>query len=116
MRDVIEQFRAAIQSARITPPEIIPDGKLHRFATNGKRGDDGGWYVLHEDDIPAGAFGDWRTDPFEAWRADVGRTLSREEEAAHRARIEVIRRERDAGEAAEAWRRRLEAQSASTDA
>lgn len=95
MSQHIEQFRAAINNAGLTPPEIIePDGKLHRFASNGKRGDDAGWYVLHGDGIPAGAFGDWRTDISETWRADIGRRLSRDEEAHHRMQIAAMRRER----------------------
>lgn len=100
MREAIEQFRAAIHNAGLTPPEVIePDGRLHRFAANGKRSDDAGWYVLHDDGIPAGAFGDWRAGTSETWRADIGRRLSPQEEAAHRGRIEAMRREREAGEA-----------------
>ncbi|BBD77406.1 AAA family ATPase [Hydrogenophilus thermoluteolus] len=92
--DVVNQFRDAIIAAGLTPPrEIIPDGKLHRFSTNGKRGDDAGWYLLHLDGIPAGAFGDWRSALSETWRADLGRALTPEEEAAHRRRIEEARRQ-----------------------
>ena len=77
MREAIEQFRAAIHSAGLHPPEAIEaDGKLHRFAANGKRTDDAGWYVLHGDGIPAGAFGDWRSGTTETWRADIGRPQS----------------------------------------
>jgi putative DNA primase/helicase len=73
----IEQFRDAIRSAGLEPPERIEaDGKLRRFSSNGKRGDDAGWYVLHGDGIPAGSFGYWRTGISESWRADIGRTLS----------------------------------------
>lgn len=90
-------FRNAILAAGLTPPEVIEaDGKLHRFASNGKRSDDAGWYVLHADGIPAGEFGCWRTGIAETWRADPERRLSREEEAAHRVRIEALRRTRDA--------------------
>ena len=79
------------------PPQVIePDGKLHRFATNGKARDDAGWYVFYGDGIPAGAFGDWRSGLSETWRADIGRKLSPQEETAHRARVEAIRREREA--------------------
>ncbi len=93
----IEQFRDAIRSAGLQPPdEIDADGKLRRFASNGKRGDDAGWYVLHNDGIPAGSFGDWRTDFTQTWRADIGRTLTAGEEAAHCAKVEIMRRERDA--------------------
>lgn len=43
-----EAFRSAIAATGITPPaDVIPDGKIHRFASNGERGDDAGWYVLH---------------------------------------------------------------------
>ncbi len=80
MREHIEHFRAAIHSAGLNPPEAFePDGKLHRFASNGKRSDHAGWYVLHDDGIPAGAFGDWRTGASESWRADIGRRLSPQE-------------------------------------
>ena len=97
MREHIEQFRAAIHSAGLSPPEVIePDGKLHRFASNGKRSDDAGWYALHDDGIPAGAFGDWRTGLSETWRADIGRRLTPQEDAAHRARVDAMRREREA--------------------
>jgi putative DNA primase/helicase len=92
----VDQFRAAIQQAGLHPPEAIePDGRLHRFASNGERGDDAGWYVLHDDGVPAGAFGDWRSGTSETWRADIGRPLSRQEETAHRARVERMRVERE---------------------
>jgi putative DNA primase/helicase len=100
MQEAIEQFRAAIHKAGLNPPTVIePDGKLHRFASNGKRNDDAGWYVFHDDDIPAGAFGDWRGGLSKTWRADIGRTLSPQEEATYRARVEAIRRERGAEDA-----------------
>lgn len=99
MHEAIEQFRAAIHRAGLLAPEIIePDGKLHRFASNGKRSDDAGWYVLHADGIPAGAFGDWRGGLSETWRAEIGRRLSPNEEAAYRGRVDAMRREREAEE------------------
>ena len=100
MMPAVEQFRDAIRAAGLNPPDTIEaDGRLHRFPSNGKRGDDAGWCVLHDDGIPAGAFGDWRTGINETWRADIGRTLTPAEEAAHRAKLEAIRREREAEEA-----------------
>jgi putative DNA primase/helicase len=96
---MIDQFREAIRSAGLEPPPVIyPDGKLRRFASNGKRGDDAGWYVYHGDGFPAGAFGDWRMGISETWRADIGRDLTPAEEAEHRARVEAMRREREAEE------------------
>lgn len=104
----IEQFRDAIQSAGLIPPDDIEsDGKLRRFASNGKKADDAGWYLLHDDGIPAGSFGDWRTGIMQTWRADIGRTLTPAEDAAHRAKVEAMRREREAEET----RRKSEAKS-----
>ncbi len=97
MRDAVDQFRGAIESAGLTPPgTIIPNGRLHRFASNGLPGDDAGWFVLHGDAVPAGAFGCWRTGVSQTWRADIGRKLSPEEEYKHRTRVEAMRRQRDA--------------------
>lgn len=94
-----EQFRDAIRAAGLNPPDVIhDDGKLHRFAPNGKKRDDAGWYVLHGDGIPAGIFGDWRQDFSQTWRADIGRRLSPAEEAAHRERIAAAKRQREAEE------------------
>ncbi len=102
MRNAIDQFRAAIQSAGLIPPDLIePDGKLHRFAGNGRRGDDAGWYALHGDGIPAGSFGDWRSGQSRTWRADIGRTPTPAEEAAYRAKVEAMRREREVEKARE---------------
>ena len=111
MTSPIEQFRDAIQSAGlIAPADIRPDGTLRRFSSSGKNGDDSGWYVMHGDGIPAGSFGDWRTGISQSWHADIGRALSPQEEAAHRARIEAIRREREAEDSRrhEAARRQAE--------
>ena len=96
MHSATDQFRDAIRSAGLIPPDMIePDGKLHRFASNGKNGDDAGWYALHGDGIPAGTFGDWRNGFSQTWRADIGRKLTPAEGAAHRAKVEAMQRERD---------------------
>lgn len=108
MLNAIQQFRDAIQAAGLVPPDgIEADGKLRRFSSNGKKADDAGWYLLHDDGIPAGSFGDWRTGIVQTWRADIGRTLTPAEEAAHRAKVEAMRREREAEEA----RRKSEAKA-----
>lgn len=101
-----EQFLDAIREAGLNPPETIEaDGKLRRFSSNGNSGDDAGWYVLHGDGIPAGAFGDWRIGLSQTWRADIGRPLTRMEEAEHRATVESVRQDREGEEI----RRRAEA-------
>jgi putative DNA primase/helicase len=93
----ITEFQNAMRSVDLEPPRIEDDGKLHRFSSNGKCGDDSGWYCLHSDGIPAGSFGDWRTGLSKTWRADSGRILTAGEQATHRVRMDTIRRERKAG-------------------
>jgi putative DNA primase/helicase len=93
------KFRSAIESAGLTPPDAIEaDGELHRFASNGKRSDLAGWYVLHGDGIPAGVFGCWRTGLSETWRADIGRRLTDAEREQQRQSIEAARRKREQAE------------------
>lgn len=100
MLDAIEQFQEAIRAAGLTPPNtIVADGKLRRFASNGKHGDDAGWYVLHSNGVAAGCFGDWRTGLSQTWRADIGRTLTAAEEAAHRAKVDAMQKQRERAEA-----------------
>lgn len=98
--DCIAQFRAAITAAGLEAPEhVTADGALHRFASNGKRGDTAGWYVMHVEGIPAGSFGCWRAGLSETWCGDVGRKWTAAEQTAQRARIAAMRRLREAEEA-----------------
>jgi putative DNA primase/helicase len=61
------EFISAIFSAGLTAPSSAEaDGMLHRFSSNGKRGDTAGWYVLHGD---VGVFGDFRSGLTETWLA-----------------------------------------------
>lgn len=70
MQNYIEQFKATMVNAGITPPpHLIDDGQIHRFSTNGKGKDSAGWYVLHAGRFPAGCFGDWRTNLVSSWSA-----------------------------------------------
>ena len=88
--DVTEQFRAAMAGVGIvTDDPVVPDGRLHRFRAEGdKRGSRNGWFVLHADDPPAGAFGHWRTGVSETWCAGGNGTGSWAEQKAFRARVE----------------------------
>jgi putative DNA primase/helicase len=95
-KDPAAAFRAAMAAAGIEPPaDVVADGKLHRFAPNGKRGDDAGWYTLHLDGLPAGAFGNWRTGQSETWCAVRECDLSPVERAALAHRVERMRIERE---------------------
>ena len=100
MSGAIEAFREAIAAAGLTPPDTIhDDGLIHRFSTNGRRGDDSGWYVYHGDDIPAGAFGCWRSGLQSTWCAKSDKAMTAAEREAHRQRIKAMRAQRDAEQA-----------------
>lgn len=102
MNDAKDQFIKAIKACGITPPETIEaDGKLHRFASNGKRGDDSGWYVLHDGEHQAGTFGCWRLDITETWKADIGREYTPQEKVAFKKQMEQSRAQAEAERTAE---------------
>ena len=89
-------FRRAIEQAGLTPPDaVMADGRLHRFPTNGHRDDDSGWYVYHDGDIPAGAFGDWRLGIKETWCSKSDRQMTKAEREAHQQRLRQIQRQRE---------------------
>jgi len=95
--DTTDQFKTAMLAAGLTPPtEIIDDGKIHRFSTNGKPRDESGWYVLHTDGIAAGSFGDWREGFTQTWCSKSDNAMSDSERQAHRERITAMQRQREA--------------------
>jgi putative DNA primase/helicase len=91
-------FRGAMAAAGIeTPGPIVADGRLRRFHVEGdRRGTRNGWYVLHADELPAGAFGCWRRGLRETWHATPNGRGSPAERAQLLTRIEATRRDRDA--------------------
>ncbi|WP_374481329.1 DUF927 domain-containing protein [Zoogloea sp.] len=99
MFEVIAQFRTAVAArGLLLPDRIDADGKLHRCElSGGPKGKKDGAYLLHLDGIPAGGFQNFKDGlEWENWRADIGRQLTPEEEAAHRTRMEAQRPEREA--------------------
>jgi phage/plasmid primase-like uncharacterized protein len=94
MNDAIEQFRSAIRSAGLKPPEVIEPGKLHRFPTNGERSDDAGWCKLFPD-CEGGVFGDFRSGLSETWQAQREKPFTSAEREAFRQHCEVERRARE---------------------
>lgn len=94
----IDAFRDAIAAAGLTPPqEILDDGKRHRFSSSGRPRDDSGWYILHGDDRPAGAFGCWRHSLTVSWKHSApAREFTQAERDAWRARMQAIEAEREA--------------------
>ena len=97
MNDPIDQFRNAISNAGLTPPEeIISDGAIHRFSSNGKPTNKNGWYILHSNGIVAGAFGDWREGFRQNWCGKSDKSMTEMERLEHRERIKTMQRQREA--------------------
>jgi phage/plasmid primase-like uncharacterized protein len=108
--DAIDQFKQAITAAGLAAPEMIhADGAIHRFATNGRRGDDSGWYSLHTDAIPAGSFGCWREGLQSTWCAKSDSAMTAAERSTHRQRMTAMKAQRETEQA-------QRQQSAATDA
>jgi putative DNA primase/helicase len=94
---IIDQFKTAMLAAGLTPPdEIIDDGMIHRFSTNGKPRDESGWYVLHSDGVAAGSFGDWREGFTQTWCSKSDTTMTEAERQANRERVQAMQRQREA--------------------
>ena len=70
--DAASEFRGAMGDRGIITQNIIPaDGDLHRFHIEGDtRGSKNGWAVLHDDGIPAGAFGSWKHGVTHTWHRE----------------------------------------------
>ena len=93
MRD--SDFRAAIFEALGGAPEVIEPGRLHRFATSDRRGDDAGWCKLF-DDMRGGVFGCHRQGVSETWSAIDRPPLTRSQRAELTRNLMAANAEREA--------------------
>lgn len=90
-------FSQAIEAAGLVAPDTIhADGQLHRFSPTGQRSDSAGWYVLHDDSLPAGVFGCWRNGLTETWCSKPERNLTQAERDTMRERVRDAKAQRDA--------------------
>ena len=62
------EFHSAVVAQLSNAPDHIEPGRLHRFSTNGKRGDSSGWCHFF-DDGRAGVYGDFRAGVSLVWTA-----------------------------------------------
>lgn len=93
-------FKDALSEAGLAAKEsIIADGNFHRFYVEGDRtGSRNGWYIFYSDGIPAGSFGSWRTGQVHSWSARSFKTLSPQEKANHKRRMDEAQKKREAEE------------------
>ena len=96
MYDSMQQFRDAIQSVGLTPPDVIEPGKIHRFPGIDKRnGNTAGWCKLFADGM-GGVFGDWSSDFYETWQAHRDKPISTADRQAFRRYVETAKAEAEA--------------------
>lgn len=94
--EVMGEFRRAMELASIPAPDhVIADGRIHRFATNGRPDDRSGWYVFYDDGLPAGAFGCWRLGVSETWSGRNDTSLTDHERTELRQRMDSMKRQRE---------------------
>jgi putative DNA primase/helicase len=92
--DIVTEFIDAMHAAGLrTDAAIIPDGVLHRFRVEGdKQGTLNGFYVLHTDGVPSGAFGSWKAGINQTWCAKSRNEMTSAERQAQQHRINEARR------------------------
>ena len=87
MYDATQQFREAIRSAGLTPPDTIEPGKFHRFPGEGKRnGNTAGWCKFFPDGA-GGIYGDYSTGLSSDWQVTREAPYSRAEREAFKIRV-----------------------------
>ncbi|ADH86725.1 DUF927 domain-containing protein [Desulfurivibrio alkaliphilus] len=87
MTDHLEDFRAAMAAAGLTPPADLAPGRFCRFPGPGKRpGNKSGWCKLFADGR-GGAFGDYASGLSETWQAHRDQPLSAADRAAFRREV-----------------------------
>lgn len=95
--DIIAQFCDAMRAVvpGLHPSDIVADGEIHRFTVEGDRRNSGnGWYSLHLDGHPAGAFGSWKSCEEGKWCAN-GEAMSMADKVAFREKMERAREKRE---------------------
>lgn len=97
LAELKSRLQKVMVGAGIHPPEqLLLDGKLHRFSTNGSAGDTAGWYVAHAAP-PAATFGDFRTGAEHKWYGG-GDTLTAAEREQQHQLLAKAKQQRDAQE------------------
>jgi len=94
--DHIRAFGDDIAASGLGSPPIIADGDIHRFLVEGdKAGTLNGWYCLHLDSRPAGAYGSWKTGESHTWAAGDTDNMTATERAMIRAMVARAKAQRE---------------------
>lgn len=99
----IQQARQHMATLNLEPPEIITDGKIHRYnsaSDKGRKKDS--WYVAFDNPLTV-VFGHWRDDFKHVWRPDGGTDLTDEDKRRY---AEARDKRREKQELMARWRKR----------
>ena len=103
-----DKFRRAVVDFGLLPGEVTASsGKIVRCQVAGdKSNQKSGWFVYYDDDLPAGAFGNWRNGDVGNWCVKAEVAMNPAEALAYRHKMDKAR------EAREAERARLASEAA----
>jgi putative DNA primase/helicase len=96
--------RDAMAGYGLMPPQIVFDGKIHKFDDSPKHKNKAQFYVLHADSVSAwGAFGDFRCGIFQSFSSKSQKEMSQTEKLEYKKKQEAIKRqyEKDKRESAQ---------------
>lgn len=98
--NAVAAFCDAMRQEGLVAPEIVADGRLHRFTVQGdKARSNNGWYVMHDEgNFAAGAFGSWKTGDQHKWCSVRESDMTDAERAEYRRRMDELQAARKAEE------------------
>ena len=93
-----EEFRRALLGFDLLPGDVeTSGGHIVRCPVAGdKSNQKSGWFVFYNDDLPAGAFGNWRSGDMGNWCAKAEVAMSPAEALAYRHKMDKAREAREA--------------------
>lgn len=94
MHDLIDQFRQAMNSAGLTPPELIQPGRRHRFPGRQKSSKNRAAWCFMFDDMRGGVFGDYSSGLDGCWQAHDATPYTDAQRLANRHRVQAMQVQR----------------------
>ena len=93
-----EEFRRVLVDSGLLPGDVTAEsGKIVRCQVAGdKANQKSGWFVFYNDDLPAGAFGNWRSGDMGNWCVKAEVAMSPAEAMAYRHKMDKARETREA--------------------
>lgn len=96
MNNASDQFKQAIESAGLTPPNAIEPGRRHKFPGYQKTSKNRAAWCFMFDDMRGGVFGDFSSGMESTWQASNATPYTEAELQANRERIQAEQRQREA--------------------